>query len=203
MKNLGLAQSAGVQEDLAGSRIAGRIFIGQAKIECAERNPARFSAPAHVDDALAIGQQRFEPGTCLRGGLRLPPRDEGEGTGLDADEGQSCLSQSPNAQPYILPGIMAHTPLADLPLRGCAPRSAGRQASMLCVTSFALGVIPGRWQVDLPLASPISTPGIALDAPCRNSQNLWLWIPGSTRGPSSDGASADPSARPGTTARSW
>ena len=95
MRILGLAQSAGVQEDLAGSRIAGRIFIGQAKIECAERNPAGFSAPSHVDDALAIGQQRFEPGACLRGGLRLPPRDEREGTGLDADEGQSCLSQGP------------------------------------------------------------------------------------------------------------
>src|ERR1700730_5737442 len=88
-ENLGLAQPAGVQEDLAGSRIAGLIFIRQAKIEGAERNPAGFPAPSHVDDALAIGQQRFELGACLRGGLRLPPRDEGKGTGLDADEGQA------------------------------------------------------------------------------------------------------------------
>jgi hypothetical protein len=55
---------------------------------------------------------------------------------------------------------------------------------MYCVTSFALDVIPGRWQVgftDLPASPESITPGLALDAPCRNSQNLWLWIPGSAR----------------------
>src|SRR6202030_1254427 len=45
-QNLGLADAAGIEDDLARRRIAGVVLKAQPEIELAERNPAAFAAPA-------------------------------------------------------------------------------------------------------------------------------------------------------------
>src|SRR5690242_5899986 len=48
-QNFGLADAARVDDDLARRRIAGVVLVSETEIEVAQRNPAAFAAPAHVD----------------------------------------------------------------------------------------------------------------------------------------------------------
>ena len=49
-EDLGLRDSARVEHDLAGVRVAGRVLGAEPEVEIAERDPARLSAPADMDD---------------------------------------------------------------------------------------------------------------------------------------------------------
>src|SRR5205807_6559477 len=49
-QDLGLADAARVEDDLARVRIAGRVFWPEPEIELAEGDPAGLAAPADVDD---------------------------------------------------------------------------------------------------------------------------------------------------------
>src|SRR6266567_8092047 len=82
-QDLGLADPAGIEQHLAGRRVAGRILVTDPEIELAERNPACLTAPAHMDDALAIGQKALEPGTCPRRRSALELRGKFKSAGLD------------------------------------------------------------------------------------------------------------------------
>jgi len=90
-EELGFAQAAGIEDHLAGRRVARLVLVIEAEVEVAERNPARLAAPPHMDDALFVGQQRFELGAGLRRGLFLQPRHERERGGLDTDQAQCGL----------------------------------------------------------------------------------------------------------------
>src|SRR5215470_16438185 len=48
-QDLGLADAAGIKDDLAGRRIAGVVFVADAEVEIAERHPHALAAPAHMD----------------------------------------------------------------------------------------------------------------------------------------------------------
>src|SRR3954449_7656798 len=48
-ENLGFADAAGIKDNLARRGIAGVVFIADAEIEIAERQPDPLAAPAHMD----------------------------------------------------------------------------------------------------------------------------------------------------------
>src|SRR4051812_24833811 len=75
-EDLGLAEAAGVEEDLARRRVARVVLEADAELELAERDPRRLAAPAHVDDLLRVRQQLRERGAGLRRALLLEPRLE-------------------------------------------------------------------------------------------------------------------------------
>src|SRR5208282_2730108 len=86
-----LADAAGIKEDIAGCGKARVVLERQAEIELAERDPAGFSAPPHMDDALAAGQQARELGAALWRRGRFEPCQEDEAPGGDTDRGQRRL----------------------------------------------------------------------------------------------------------------
>src|SRR5947209_6907563 len=49
-QQLGLADAAGEDDQLAGAGIASRVLGPDAEVEVAPRDPASLPAPAHVDD---------------------------------------------------------------------------------------------------------------------------------------------------------
>ncbi len=61
------------------------ILERQPEIEVAERNPATFAAPAHVNDAFFIGQHGAEFRAGLRCALGLEARDEFKPACFDAN----------------------------------------------------------------------------------------------------------------------
>src|SRR6266850_3544863 len=75
-QDLGLAQSARVQQQLAGSGVAGGILVAEVQGELAERDPACLSTPACLDDSCLEGQHRGEPGAGFGGALGLEARLE-------------------------------------------------------------------------------------------------------------------------------
>ena len=48
-EDLGLADAAGVGQQLAGSRIARGVLVIETEIQVAERDPARFAAPPNIE----------------------------------------------------------------------------------------------------------------------------------------------------------
>src|SRR4051794_3661920 len=67
----GPAEAAGVEQDLAGRRVARVVLEADAELELAERDPRGLAAPAHVDDLLLVRQQLRERGARLRRALLL------------------------------------------------------------------------------------------------------------------------------------
>src|SRR6516225_8768091 len=74
-QNFGLADPAGIKDDLTGRRIARVVLIGDAEIEIAERHPDSLAAPAHVDrlalerHGLAKGAHSFWRQLLLEAGI--------------------------------------------------------------------------------------------------------------------------------------
>src|SRR6202012_4365301 len=89
-EDFGLADAARIKNELAGRRIAGVVLVGQPKVEIAERDPAALAAPAHVDDALLVGQHGTKFGAGLRRPLGFEARHEIEAACLDAVTFQSA-----------------------------------------------------------------------------------------------------------------
>jgi hypothetical protein len=71
--------------------MAGVIFVTQAEIEFAERNPATFAAPAHVDDLLPVREQAGKCGAGFRRQRFFHSRLELVGSGFDAKHGHGDL----------------------------------------------------------------------------------------------------------------
>ena len=66
--------------------MAGVVFVAQAEIEFAKRNPAAFAAPADVNDLLPVGQQRTNLAQVF-GASSSPSRLEFIWSGVDAKRG--------------------------------------------------------------------------------------------------------------------
>src|SRR4030081_1975110 len=60
-QNLGFADAAGIEDDLAGRGIAGVVLVRDAEIEIAKRHPDPLAAPAHMD-RLALERHRLAKG---------------------------------------------------------------------------------------------------------------------------------------------
>src|SRR5437764_13662561 len=56
-EDLSLADAAGIEEDLPRCRKARRVFVAEAEIERAERDPAGLTAPPDMDQSLAMGSR--------------------------------------------------------------------------------------------------------------------------------------------------
>src|SRR5207244_3182630 len=94
-QDLGLADAARMEQDLARRRIARRVLIAEPEIERTQWNPACLAAPPDMDQALAVGQHRLEPRTGLRRGGALEPCGKGEPPDADVDIGHAGGSLSP------------------------------------------------------------------------------------------------------------
>src|SRR5690348_11502988 len=77
-EQLGLADAAGVQQQLAGGRVAGRVLGPDAYVEVAHRDPRGLPAPARLDDLRVERQQLPECRDRLRCGVVLEPCGETE-----------------------------------------------------------------------------------------------------------------------------
>ena len=75
-QQLGLADAAGEDDQLARARVARRVLGAEPEVEVAPRDPAALAAPADVDDPRLERQQRAERRDRLRRGLLLEARDE-------------------------------------------------------------------------------------------------------------------------------
>src|SRR5256885_12875770 len=75
-QDLGLAESARVEQQLAGRRVARGVLEAELQGELAKRDPGRLPAPARLDDPRLEGQHRGEPGTGFGRGLSFEPRLE-------------------------------------------------------------------------------------------------------------------------------
>src|SRR4029077_5839611 len=63
-EDLGLADAAGVEEQFAGVRVAGRVLGPDPDVQLTERNPAGLAAPTCVEH-LALERQQ-PPKSCNR-----------------------------------------------------------------------------------------------------------------------------------------
>ena len=82
-QDFGLADAAGIEDDLAGRGIAGVVLVGDAEVEIAERHPHALAAPAHMD-RLALERHRLlERGAGFRREFLLEAGVEGEVTGAN------------------------------------------------------------------------------------------------------------------------
>src|SRR5207247_6674050 len=59
-QELGLADPAGVEEELTRGGVARRVLVAEAEVKTTEWDPACFAAPPHVDQALAVSQQTLK-----------------------------------------------------------------------------------------------------------------------------------------------
>lgn len=75
-QDFGFAVAARVEEDFAGGGVAGVVFKADVELEVAEGNPARFSAPAGVDELLPVGEELAEFGAGLGGSGFFEAGDE-------------------------------------------------------------------------------------------------------------------------------
>src|ERR687885_127900 len=80
-ENFRLAVAARIQQDLAGSWVAGVVLESHAHLAVAQRNPGCLPAPACLNDLVAEGQQRLEGGARPWRALFLEPRRELERAG--------------------------------------------------------------------------------------------------------------------------
>src|SRR3954454_25328722 len=86
-EDLGLAEAAGVEQDLPRRRMARVVLEADADVELAERDPGRLAAPPHVDHLLLERQQLREGGARLRRAILLEPRLERVRPGGDLQHG--------------------------------------------------------------------------------------------------------------------
>lgn len=56
-ENLALTEPTGMEEDISGSRMAGCIFVRDAEVQVAERDPGSFAAPPCLQELALKGKQ--------------------------------------------------------------------------------------------------------------------------------------------------
>src|SRR5207302_8652515 len=84
-EQLGLADTARVEGELARVRVRRRILGPDAEVAVAPRDPARLAAPAAVDDPVLEREDRAEGGDCLRREILFEARDEVHAGGGDLE----------------------------------------------------------------------------------------------------------------------
>ena len=84
-EELGLADPARVEGELAGMGIRGRVLRPDAEVAIAPRDPVRLAAPAAVDDPVLEREDCTERGHRLRRELLLEAGDEAESGGADLE----------------------------------------------------------------------------------------------------------------------
>src|SRR3954447_12554747 len=114
-KDLGLANPAGIEDDLPGGRIAGVVLVADAKIVIAQGNPNRFTAPAHMDQPAPERKRAHEGGAGRRRklGLEAPHKSERSSRDLEFAPPRSpplCpASNPPPVSPSFTPSGSRHT----------------------------------------------------------------------------------------------
>lgn len=84
-QDLGLADSAGVEDDMAGRGVAGMVLVADAEVGLTQRDPDTFAGPADVHDPADVRQVLAKGGDRLRRALGLETAVEGEGSGGDLE----------------------------------------------------------------------------------------------------------------------
>ena len=107
-QDLRLAESAGVENELARRRIAGRVLEAHAEIGVAQGNPAAFAAPADMNDALLIRQKREEKRAGLRCKLFFEPRLEAEVVVLDRGQFFQAVGLLELAELHVVVAVAAY-----------------------------------------------------------------------------------------------
>src|SRR5262249_21486963 len=84
-QDLGLANAAGMEEELTRDGVARRVLVAEAEVKSTEWDPACLSAPPHVDQALAVRQHALKSGASQRSRGALKASPEREQANGDAD----------------------------------------------------------------------------------------------------------------------
>src|SRR5688572_8612101 len=65
-EDFSFADATRIKQHIAARRVAGWIFIADAKLKISEGNPAGFPAPTGMNQLLAIREETHERRACLR-----------------------------------------------------------------------------------------------------------------------------------------
>src|SRR5215469_7791685 len=84
-QDLGLADAAGMDQELAGCGVARRVLVAEPEIEIAQRYPARFATPPYMDQTLPIRQHAGEFRASPRSRDALEARRKGVRASADAN----------------------------------------------------------------------------------------------------------------------
>src|SRR5712691_8588597 len=90
-EDLGLAELARVQQQLAGRGVARGVLVTELQGELAEGDPGRLPAPARLDDPRLEGQHRGEPRARFGCELCLEPRLEPQAGNRYSHPGQFAI----------------------------------------------------------------------------------------------------------------
>src|SRR3954447_16766023 len=82
-QDFGLADAAGIKDDLSGRGIARVVLVGNGEVEIAERQPDSLAAPAHMDRLALERHRRTERRHGLRRQFLLEPGVEQKLAGAD------------------------------------------------------------------------------------------------------------------------
>src|SRR5581483_329697 len=93
-QDFGFTDTTRIEDDLTRRGITSVVLVGKTEIEIAERHPHALAAPAHMNDALSIGQELAEDSDRPWRSRAFEARIEGKGAGRDA-ELLKCVHQRP------------------------------------------------------------------------------------------------------------
>src|SRR5262245_20690531 len=147
-QDLRLADAAGIEEELAGGRVARVVLVTEPEVALPERHPGGLAAPARLDQPLAPRQQLQEELTGGRSRRLLQPRAEHQRPDPDPDHGHGVwpyssantrMPRHPHPDPLPRRGRGSEHEI-PLPRLGGEGRVRGRVTSS-CTTPAR---IPGR-----------------------------------------------------------
>src|SRR6187431_656842 len=102
-QDLGLADAAGIEDDLARRRIAGVVLEADAEVEVAERKPDRLAAPADMDHLALERHRAAERGAGLGGRSIFKTCVEREFAGADNELAHPIASLFPKLRSRLQP----------------------------------------------------------------------------------------------------
>src|SRR3954471_17385035 len=89
-QNLGLADTARIEDQLSRHRVARGVLGTDAEIERSQRHPYSLATPAHVHDLACKRKRAHESRARLRRRIALQPRHKGEPAGRDGQIRHRC-----------------------------------------------------------------------------------------------------------------
>src|SRR5687768_2829404 len=92
-QELGLADATGVEDQLAGTRVARGVLRPDAHVEVAHRDPPALARPAHVDDLRVERQHLAEGRDGLGRRVILEAGREGEAACVDLEHGPTLTTR--------------------------------------------------------------------------------------------------------------
>src|SRR5205807_4977639 len=84
-EDLGLAQAAQMEEEVAGAGVAGGVLVGEVQVEIAERDPGGLAAPAGLEEVGVQRQHVEDRGAGAGGGVGEEAGGEVEAGHADVD----------------------------------------------------------------------------------------------------------------------